>query len=149
MSRLGKMARVSWNWRASISTLARDGQFLVALASGVAIGALVLADHDTPAWQRVMIVGLFLPVVEEIVFRGWMQPLLLRASWGSRTAVGVSLANVATSILFAAGHLAHHDPVWAAGVIVPSLVFGYFRDKHRGITAPVILHVAFNLSLFL
>lgn len=144
------MARVmSWNWRATINALARDGKFLAALASGVAIGALVLAEHDTPAWQQVMIVGLFQPVIEEIVFRGWWQPLFSRASWGRRAAVGVSLANVATSILFAATHLAHHDPAWAAGVIVPSLVFGYFRDKHRGITAPVTLHIAFNLSLFL
>ena len=81
------------------------------------------------------------------MFRGLVQPGLRRAAWARRTALRVSAANAMTSLLFAASHLVHHEPVWAAGVVVPSLVFGYFRERHGGLTAPLILHIAFNLSL--
>ena len=31
-----------------------------------------------------------------------------------------------------------------AAVIVPSLIFGYFRDRHGNIHAAVVLHVFYN-----
>jgi hypothetical protein len=32
----------------------------------------------------------------------------------------------------------------ADSVIVPSLLFGYFRDRHRSLYPPPALHVLFN-----
>ena len=128
----------------------RDPQFFVALAGGTLFGALLLrGDGETAAWQRILSVGLLQPVVEEIVFRGLVQPGLRRAAWARRAVFGFSVANAVTSLLFGAAHLVYHDPAWAAAVIVPSLIFGYFRDRHGGIFSPVILHIAFNLSLLL
>ena len=92
---------------------------------------------------------LLLPVVEEIVFRGWVQSSLLRSGWGARGAGGVTVANLFTSLLFSAAHLFSQPPAWAAAVLVPSLCFGYARDRYGSVLPAAVLHVAFNACFFL
>lgn len=92
--------------------------------------------------------ALVYPVLEEIVFRGGLQTVLLRQSYLAGRWFGLSRANVVTSILFAAFHLFAHTPQWAAAVVVPSLIFGYFRDRHDSVTGPIALHVFYNAGYF-
>ncbi len=33
-------------------------------------------------------------------------------------------------------------------MILPSLVFGYFKDKYHSLTAPILLHVFYNAGFF-
>jgi membrane protease YdiL (CAAX protease family) len=56
----------------------------------------------------------------------------------------MSLANWVTSLCFAASHLMWHSGLQALTVVVPSLVFGYFRDRYGRITPSVALHVFYN-----
>lgn len=91
-------------------------------------------------------VALLMPVLEEMVFRGGLQDWISSrwsASWR-----GVSLANVVTSLVFAAMHLWAHPPLWAASVFFPSLVFGFFYQRHRGLLSPIALHVGYNTGYF-
>jgi len=75
----------------------RDVRFFVALVGGTLFGALLLrVDGETAAWQRILSVGLLQPVVEEVVFRGLVQPGLRRAAWARRAAFGFSVANAVT-----------------------------------------------------
>lgn len=93
-------------------------------------------------WQFLLPV-LFYPVAEEIIFRGLIQELA--HEYISRRVVGpVSVANLLTSILFAGLHFIYHAPLWAALVIFPSLVFGFFKDRTQRLTAPILLHVFYN-----
>jgi len=92
---------------------------------------------------------LFWPVVEELVFRGILQAELYRVSWARQSRFGISAANVLTSILFTLAHVPHHPPLWAAAVIVPSLIFGYFRDRTCAVYPSILLHVYYNLGYFL
>ena len=88
------------------------------------------------------------PVLEEIVFRGLLQELA--QEFISRRAFGpLSLANLLTSLVFTGFHFLNHAPLWAALVFFPSLVFGFFKDRHRILTAPILLHVFYNAGFLL
>ncbi len=83
------------------------------------------------------------PVLEEIVFRGLIQELV--HDYLSKAALGpVTIANLLTSILFTGLHFLYHPPLWAALVFFPSLVFGFFKERTRGLAAPISLHVFYN-----
>lgn len=82
----------------------------------------------------VVIVGA--PIVEEIVYRGVVQPGLV-ASWG-RT-VGI----LATAALFAAIHM---QPVELPGLFVFALVLGWARHSTGTIGLSIVTHMAFNAT---
>ena len=83
------------------------------------------------------------PVLEEIVFRGLIQELV--HDYLSKKSLGpVTIANLLTSILFTGLHFLYHPPLWAALVFFPSLVFGFFKERTRGLAAPISLHVFYN-----
>ena len=98
---------------------------------------------------RFAALALVYPVLEEMVFRGAVQPALRGWLAGRRTPAPGTLANIATSLAFALAHLAAHPPAWALATFFPSLVFGWFRDRHGGLAAPVMLHVVYNAGYFL
>jgi len=82
----------------------------------------------------VVIVGA--PIVEEIVYRGVVQPGLV-ATWG-RT-VGI----VATAALFAAIHM---QPVEFPGLFAFALVLGWARHSTGTIGMSIVTHMAFNAT---
>jgi len=82
----------------------------------------------------VVIVGA--PIVEEIVYRGVVQPGLV-ASWG-RTA-GI----VVTAALFAAIHM---QPVEFPGLFAFALVLGWARHSTGTIGMSIVTHMAFNAT---
>ncbi len=88
------------------------------------------------------------PVLEEVTFRGILQGELLRRRWGKRRWFGFSAANLLSSAAFTGMHFVHHPPLWAASVLLPSLLFGWVRERHDGLGAPIGLHVLFNLEFF-
>ena len=61
-----------------------------------------------------------------------------------RSVSGISLANIITSVLFAAMHLINQPPLWAASVFFPSLAFGWLRDRYLNIHSSIALHMAYN-----
>jgi membrane protease YdiL (CAAX protease family) len=40
-------------------------------------------------------------------------------------------------------------PPWAPSVFAPSLSFGWFRERHRGVVALMGLHILFSLELLM
>lgn len=99
--------------------------------------------------QRFIIVVLVYPVLEEIAFRGALQGWLLKKAWGRRKWSGLSGANVATSLLFAAIHVVRRPGVLSAAVFVPGLVFGFFRERYNNLYVPIALHVFYNAGVVL
>lgn len=91
----------------------------------------------------IVLVILVYPVLEEIIFRGglqtWLSERTAKTSW-----YGISLANILTSLVFASAHLLYHPTVWAASVFIPSMVFGFFRDRHQSLISPIVLHSLYN-----
>ena len=91
---------------------------------------------------------LLYPVIEELVFRGMIQEYIGQKTEQYGHFLGISIANLLTSILFVLMHLVHHTPVWAILVLFPSLVFGYFKEKYAKITPSIVLHIFYNLCYF-
>ncbi len=92
-------------------------------------------------------VVLLYPLVEELFFRGILQPILskkLHHRWGP-----ISSANVVTSVIFVAAHFINHPPLWALATFFPSLLFGYVQERSGNVAAPIILHCSYNAGYFL
>ena len=140
-----------------IPRLARDGHFGAAIVAAplfwVAWFALTRPVVDL-TWPVSAPVVFFLPafaypVLEEIAFRGALQGALWKTrlaefAWGP-----ISAANLLTSVVFVAAHFFWQLPYVAVSVIVPSLIFGYFRDRYRNIVPAVLLHVFYNTGFVL
>ncbi|HSD43217.1 MAG TPA: JDVT-CTERM system glutamic-type intramembrane protease [Burkholderiales bacterium] len=136
--------------------LARDPPFAAALAASAAWLGLYAFAHQAanPGWAlldplRFASLAIAWPLLEELVYRGALQPWLARTRWGARENWGITTANVATSLAFAGAHLAAHDPALAAATFLPSLVFGYFRDRYGSIAPGAALHIFYNAGWFL
>ena len=88
------------------------------------------------------------PVIEELAFRGFVQTLLLERPFGKSMLIAkISKANVLTSVLFAALHLINQSPIEAVSIFLPSLVFGYLRERYDAVTPSVLMHGWYNLGL--
>lgn len=92
---------------------------------------------------------LLYPLLEELAFRGFLQGLLLEREIFRKRKFGLTAANLLTSTIFASAHLINQPPLWAASVFLPSLVFGYFRDRHQTVITPFILHAWYNAGFLI
>lgn len=131
----------------------RDPQFLAALAAGPIVWGIltlllpVAADPGWPAsrpWFFLSIVLVY-PFLEEVIFRGILQGWLLESERGRHRFGPVTVANAGAGVAFVLAHLINQPPSWALAVLVPALVFGYFRERH-GLWSAVLLHVFYNFG---
>ncbi len=121
-----------------LAALAAPLSWLVLLWAGVPLRQTAL-----PALALLQVV-IISPVLEEIVFRGGLQSWLLKREILCRTRFSISLANILVSLIFAAMHLFYQPPLWAALVFLPSLVFGWARERHQTLLSPIALHMVYN-----
>lgn len=137
-------------------SLIQDEWFWAALSMGIGICwllALVLGRSGEwlllwGQWRQLIWLLVLYPVIEEWLFRGVIQPWLLTKRYGCIACCGISVANVAATLLFAGVHLFSHAPTWAALVMVPSLVYGWFRDRYNSVLPGTLLHGGYNLGYY-
>ena len=127
----------------------------VLLAFGIGVTSVLLRtpDVNTPMKQLLTnrdtaillaIFGTTLgPVSEELAFRGFLQPLLVR-SFGALP--GILLAAVPFGLL----HLQQYGFVWQSGVLVTltGAAFGCLRHTTGSTKAAAMMHAAYNCTLF-
>ena len=137
----------------SVSSLAVTG---VALSFGVIVLGLVLRTPDVerpfdkllddPASR--IAVGLFSitfgPMVEELLFRGFLQPVLTNVA-------GVFPGILMTSVAFGAVHLMQYGFLWQTGLLLSGVgfAFGTIRHLSGSTRASTIAHMGFNAVPFL
>ncbi len=92
---------------------------------------------------------LLYPILEELSFRGLLQGWLLDRLAGWRRQAGISLPNLLTSLAFGGAHLATQSIAWSAAIVVPSLLFGYLRERYGSVLPPMALHIYYNAGLIL
>ena len=107
-----------------------------------------------PAWQAIwsaafLSVMLWQPLFEELLFRGTLQGYALQSMRMQNTWNGFTLANVFTSLLFSLAHLASHSMSWSLLVFIPSLCFGFVRDRFGSVYPAIALHAFYNAGYFL
>ena len=134
----------------------RDSVFLWLLALGPMawlsmIGFFGFQPLPWPAiWSLTFLsVALWHPLFEELLFRGIVQGYVLQSIRCQKTWNGLSLANFVTSLLFAMAHLASHSVSWSLLVFLPSLCFGFVRDRFGSVYPSIALHAFYNTGYFL
>ena len=96
----------------------------------------------------IILLVIIYPVLEEVVFRGLIQGLLLQHSIGIKQWRGISVANILSSLAFVLSHLIYHSLPWSLIIIIPSLIFGFFRERYQNITLGIILHCWYNACYY-
>jgi len=131
----------------------RDREFYLALLAGLLVlSAIYLfipvstSSIHLGQWSVVITLVIWQPFWEELFFRGIIQGQIYKRSWGQRAWLRISNANMVASLAFAAAHIAYNPNLWSVSVFIPSLVFGYFRERHNTIYSAIALHSIFNLG---
>ena len=119
---------------------------LLSLPFLISVGLRHHATREYEIYGFLILVILY-PVLEEIIFRGILQPCI--SSRVSGSLLGVSFSNVITSVIFSITHLIYHDPIWALGTFVPSLAFGFCLERYKTLQAPIVLHCLYNSGYFI
>lgn len=127
--------------------------YLIALGPMVWLSIVLFALQPHPRqvlWSPVFLsVALWQPLCEELLFRGVIQGYLLQSRSMQKTWCGLSISNLVTSCLFSLAHLASHSVSWSLLVFLPSLCFGFVRDRFGSVYPSIILHVFYNGGYFL
>jgi membrane protease YdiL (CAAX protease family) len=105
--------------------------------------------HVDPARDLAMLA--LWAVVEELVFRGGVQAALLRLT--KARVASLSMANLVTSVAFAAAHLWSHPPLAALAVLPVALLLGVayeqgFPSRRDSVLPPLALHLYFDAVLY-
>ena len=128
--------------------------FVLAITMVLVGGVLQTPDVQTPfekllddRTSRIVIAlfGITLgPVIEELLFRGFLQPVLADS-------LGVLPGIIITSALFGGMHLIQNANIWQSGVLIAivGFVLGVIRHISGSTKASTITHVAYNSLPFL
>lgn len=134
----------------------RDSVFLLLLALGPIVWLSMIGLFAFQPLPRHAIrspaflsFALWQPLFEELLFRGIVQGHLLQSMARQKTWLGLSTANLLTSFLFSLAHLAGHSVSWSLLVFVPSLCFGFVRDRFGSVYPSFALHAFYNAGYFL
>lgn len=128
-------------------------KFLVERVSGVVhqdqtvVELVKNAPFGTPAfWTLFFVVTIVAPVVEELLFRGFLQNWLRRY-------LSMPFAIAITSLLFAFMHYlpeqGYSNITIVSSLFLFSCVLGWLMWRTGGLRAPMALHSLFNLSTVL
>jgi len=140
------------------SSVAPAAAFLMGLACAFAVqivGVLLhTPDVDTPIKKllsgkaAILEFGILAttigPLCEELVFRGFIQPVFVRS-------LGRAAGIVITATLFGALHLAQNAFVWQLGLLIAlaGVAFGAMREWTGSTRASTWMHAGFNSTVFL
>ncbi len=132
----------------------KDTNYWFAVLAGPVVWCLLYAAGNGVgirpiAWETFLKIALLSPILEEIVFRGGLQTLLLEYGFFRKRKFGISAANVVTSLAFAAAHLIYQTPLWACLVFFPSIIFGWARERYDSVIPSILLHAFYNAGFSL
>jgi len=145
---------LGWRWpELPLPTIAAAG---IALAFGIALlGALLKTPETGGAMKEMLenrtslvlmaILGVTIgPLCEELAFRGFLQPLLVRS-------LGVAPGILLSGLGFGMLHLPQYGFTWQHGILITlaGTAFGCMRQASRSTAGSTIMHSAYNFALFL
>jgi membrane protease YdiL (CAAX protease family) len=128
--------------------------FALSALSAVLLVVLRTPEIQTPfdkmlngdPFSRIVIIafGITLgPVIEELLFRGFMQPVLVSAA-------GVFPGIFLTSLFFGGLHLTQNAGLWQSGVVITlaGFAFGVVRHVTGSTRASALTHIGYNTLPF-
>ncbi|MDR1481118.1 MAG: CPBP family intramembrane metalloprotease [Synergistaceae bacterium] len=82
--------------------------------------------------------GIAAAIIEEIFYRGWIQPLF-------KTRFSPFCSIVFTSVIFAASHIFVARSLFLFAVFFPGCVMGFLRERHGNIATSTLFHGIANM----
>lgn len=116
---------------------ARPEAGLLLQSAAVFVLAVGAAGLSGTAWRGLVLL-LFAPVVEEIIFRRGLQEFLLSRRWPGWQ------ANLAVAVMFALAHWALRGSAEAAALVLPALLLGALYGWRRRLAPCVLAHALMN-----
>jgi membrane protease YdiL (CAAX protease family) len=101
-------------------------------------------QQDRMAMILVGIFGVTLgPLAEELIFRGFLQPLLVRS-------MGVVAGIVVAAVPFGLLHFSEYGNSWRHAVLISGAgaAFGWMRQRTGSTKASTLMHSAYNILFF-
>ena len=142
---------VRWNWPAhwwayvvggvALSLIAEVGEAFLPVPKSLPIDEYF---RDAPSmWLMAVFGSLIAPAVEELFFRGFLYPVLARRL---RAAAAITL----TALAFALLHASQLGDAWAPLLVlfVVGLALTVVRARTRSVAASTLVHMAYNVTLF-
>jgi membrane protease YdiL (CAAX protease family) len=132
-------------WKPEALGLSRDHLWLK-LLGGLAIAAVLLLPAAV-RWQGAPVLpvplaisAIAISIGEELAFRGALYAAL-EAVWGPLAAV------LGSALVFAAGHVLSHPPLFLLAVLAAGLVLGTWRWAAHDLVGPMLGHTLADLAL--
>lgn len=137
---LTRLGSATLGWTALPAGL---GALTLVMASAWAGGVAVARPHGGIADGGLFALGSLLILLavlgEELLLRGLLQPVLVRA-WG--TTAGVLVTSLAFMVIHMVGGWGH--PVSLANILLAGIWFGLLALRTGGLAAPVLAHFGYN-----
>lgn len=102
--------------------------------------AIVTGERGPWLIVTLALVAVVAPIVEEVAYRGLLQDALARLQLGPWLSITI------TSVFFALMHASNSEPHAVVTVFVLSLGFGWVYEKTGRLTAPIVMHILFNMA---
>jgi membrane protease YdiL (CAAX protease family) len=134
---------VAWNRvdrRSAMSSLA------MGLFAGCCIVAVAGLSHQPlgteSGWNKIVLAVTLGPVLEEVIFRGYLLTFPSRSPASSIVAVAV---------VFSVAHLTTPgtNSIQLGCIVLTGCLYGYIRFRYRSTTAAALAHGAYNLALYI
>lgn len=90
------------------------------------------------AMKRVLLLLVFAPITEEVVFREGMQQWLWRRGWSARAAM------LAVTLAFGLAHAWTRSPLLGLAVLLPAQALGWLYTRSASLWFCVLAHAAMN-----
>ena len=138
------------------------GLLLGVIANTITIAILIIFNasfslpfnNETTVLEVLFAAIMVAPIVEEIMFRGFMQGVLRKNYAFNENKFRIKIIIVITALVFTIAHvryIVYTDPLqWILsllGILILSLYLGYLRNQHQSIIPSIFAHFGFNMSL--
>ncbi len=133
----------------------QDFRFISAVVAGPVVlwfihgWVPVFSSGLVVTWYLLISILIWQPLIEELLFRGIIQGQFAKYKWGQPVILKFTVANIATSVLFAGMHMLHSSPMWSLMIFLPSLLYGYFRDEFKSVYPSMVLHSSYNFMVII
>jgi membrane protease YdiL (CAAX protease family) len=136
--------RTVWLAIAGLSTAVGVAFLAAAIRTPITDSPMSQLLKDRSSLILVAIFGVTLgPLAEELVFRGFVQPLLVRS-------LGPTLGIIAAALPFGLLHFRQYGNSWRHVLLIAAAgaAFGWIRNRTGSTRASTIMHGAYNAVLF-
>jgi membrane protease YdiL (CAAX protease family) len=142
----------AWN---PLSIRAATASVATGLLAGAIVVGLALRGHQPlgveSGWNRAVLAVFLGPILEEVVFRGYLMTasLQLERRFSGKEGGWASVVGVAMAFMFAHGSRTGTTWIQLICIMITGTVYGFIRLRFQSSLAAVLAHGCYNLALFL